>query len=109
MLIGILVKNQAFSLLLSFIAVYLSDTIRMTSFAGNISLLFWIDRVHVEQMIRGLSPHGIMSNFKNIFLEPSLSMSTAMNYVEPEVFRLIIFLLAVLVLCYIAFIKRDIA
>lgn len=109
MLMGILVKNQAFSLLLSFIAVFLSDMIRTTSFAGNISLLFWMDRYHVEHVIRGLSPHGIITNFKNPFLEPSLSMSAAMNYVEPEIFRLIIFLLVVLVLCYIAFMRRDIA
>ncbi len=113
MFISTLIKDQAFATIMSVIAWDLIEFIRNAAFADNLAWLltrvFSWDYNSVNHWIGELSPGTIIfwiSN--NRFFEPELQVMNVPP-MEVEVAKLLVFLVAAVVVCYIGFVRSDVS
>jgi ABC-2 type transport system permease protein len=113
MLISIIVKSQAFALILSVLLTYVSQTINSWSFAGFLStIISGRPDESLRAMIASMSPDSLMSannSFFRTLVDPTNSMMSVIASYEADIIRLLVFLVISVVLCYIVFIRSDIA
>jgi len=112
MLMSILVKSQAFALVLGTLVMYIFQIIPSPNVSVYLSNILSRGNDSLANTIAGLSPYNIMSVNGIVlrdFFDPSKSVVNAVYLHEADVIKLFIFLVVSLILCYIAFIRRDIA
>jgi ABC-2 type transport system permease protein len=112
MLMSIMVKSQAFSLILGALTVYIFQVIPTPNVSVYLSNILSGGKGSLTTTIAGLSPYNIMSVNGIVlrdFFDPSKSVINVISTHEVDFFKLFIFFTVSLVLCYIAFIRRDIA
>lgn len=113
MLIALLVKDQAFALILSVIMLPISDLITNADFVGNIYYLLSGSLIIKDsaaiRFISELSPSGIsLVLTSGNFFNPKLSLWSAFSLAEFEILRLVLYMVITITLCYIVFIRRDV-
>lgn len=113
MLIALLVKDQAFALILSVIMLRISDLITNADFVGNIYYLLSGSLIIKDsaaiRFISELSPSGIsLVLTSGNFFNPKLSLWSAFSLAEFEILRLVLYMVITITLCYIVFIRRDV-
>jgi ABC-2 type transport system permease protein len=108
MLISILVKNQAFALILGVITIYISETMNVYNFAWDFSALFPGDRDYVTNVILSLSPDTMIWSLYHTMFNGSLVFFDALMLIVPDIEELLLFTLIVCIISYIVFIKGDV-
>lgn len=104
-LITLLFKEKRSAMFVNVLAwLVIVDTIPSMNFAGSIGYLFGGD-MEVTNDLLFLSPKGI----SNLILLKTTDLSTTLSVSLPEVFGLIIYVVVLVVLCYIVFLRRDVA
>jgi ABC-2 type transport system permease protein len=101
----IYIKNSVLSFLLSFISWILLTQIICTSFPYYISLLFGSSASEINYMISSLSPDTMMF----FIIDGSTDFISTINVYSVEVGKLVLYPVILLILCYIGFIRRDVA
>lgn len=114
MIITILIKNQAFALILSTIIIAISELVLTDDFTGNIYYFMTgniaLGKNSITSFIMELSPDGVSSVLTNSkFFDPTVSLWNSFPSVEFEIIRLVLYMIIMIVLCYIVFTRRDVA
>lgn len=113
MLMSILVRSQAFALILGMLITYISKTLISSNFAGTLPIIISRgDSRPLESAIASLSPDSVInvnSDFFRALFDPSMGVVNVVSSYEADIVRILIFFGVSLALCYIAFIRRDIA
>jgi len=113
MLMSILVRSQAFALILGMLITYISQTLISSNFAGTLPIIISRgDSRPLESAIASLSPDSVInvnSAFFRALFDPSMGVVNVVSSYEADIVRILIFFGVSLALCYIAFIRRDIA
>lgn len=112
MLISILVRDQAFALVATVLALFIMDIGRSNTIAGFLShIIAGGPDAGLCQAIARLSPYGLIEKVSLCLYPPTLPGGVIVVpgfSLESIVADMVIFLLIALVSCYIAFIRRDI-
>ncbi|AFC99479.1 hypothetical protein Mtc_0715 [Methanocella conradii HZ254] len=111
MLISIIIKDQAFATIISVIVWALLGFIRNASFADNLAaIIVKIFPGNVQgyiNFIAGFSPETMRFWISNSnFFDPEFYGSVPP--IETAVFRLLIYLVVAIVVCYIGFVRSDV-
>lgn len=109
MVVGILIKEQTFSLMVGFILIYLSYLVASTNFNNNLAMTLGIDPGTVNNVLFESSPVTIIFSIGNDLFNTSLTVNGVLDAITPYILKLLIILIVAVVLSYIAFIRRDIA
>jgi len=114
MLISLIVRDQAFALISCVIIKTILNMIPNVNVTGNIYYLLTNDiSIKDDQIIRfisELSPQGISLVLTNSnFFNPSISLWASINSMGFEIARLFLYMIILIVLSYIVFIRSDIA
>jgi ABC-2 type transport system permease protein len=109
MFISIMVKDYAVSIIMSLIAWSLLLFIQNANFAVNIASLFPGDYDNTVDLITDFSPHTMIDLIGNSkFFDQSINIMEGLNSMSFQVIELLVYLLIAIMICYLAFIKRDI-
>jgi ABC-2 type transport system permease protein len=107
LLLSILIDEQAFALIAGVILIFIFDIITSVNVAGFLTNIISPDNLNTLDFIERLSPSGIMSFINHYLYVPNTTIS--IYSVELETMKLILYLVVIVILSYIAFIRRDIA
>jgi ABC-2 type transport system permease protein len=109
MLISLLIDNYAFALILSLLAWTVSGLMATYAFSGYIGT-FLGDEKGIGGLIVDLSPDGMIKNISYKALTNfNLDLDVCISNMGPDVLKLAVIALVLLVLSFIAFRRRDIA
>ncbi|AFC99474.1 ABC-type transport system involved in multi-copper enzyme maturation, permease component [Methanocella conradii HZ254] len=108
MLISILVKSQAFAMILGLMALYISEMMNVYEFAWNLSSLFPGDRGYTTNLILSLSPDTMLWSLYLTIFKPSLDFFSALALAIPSIEELSLFIAVACISSYIVFTRRDV-
>lgn len=108
MLFSLLVKDQAFALVLSTLAVYISNRFS-TTVSNNLNNIF--PDSGIAGLIASFSPYSMLweGGVQSRFMDTSLEAFDAFMGILPEFGRLLLIVVVIMVLNYALFVRRDIA
>lgn len=108
MLISLLVNDQAFAMILGTLTVYISLNFSSTV-SSNLNNI--LPGSGLGNMLEGFSPYSLMWNggVQNRFMNTSLGAFDAFMNIFPDFVKLLLFVVVVMALNYIVFVRRDIA
>ncbi len=110
MLIALLVKSQALALVLSMMAIVVTDDIKTSAFAGYIRLiasgLFGVNNVMVNYLSPSWSIDMILLNVRAF--SPSLSLGDVLSQSGGYLLAMAFYLVIPTILSYIVFVRRDV-
>jgi ABC-2 type transport system permease protein len=107
-LISLIVKDQAFAMILSTVAVYLSDNMYTYNIADYLNSIF--PGYGLKSLCIDLSPHGLVSlRIQNNLMDTSLGAFDAFMVVLPQFTQLLVYACIFLALSYIIFIRSDLS
>lgn len=103
MLVSILMRNQAFSLMIAVILLYISQFVPWFS--------NFINDVYqgMGELITSLSPYGLRNLISYKMFRPSLTVAEALSSSGSYIIGLLILLVLTMVINYIIFMRRDIS
>lgn len=107
MLFFILIRNNILALLLGFIAwvlIYYAVPTFFATYAPSLAVMFGLNEFSVANLISGLSPQTMIFM---IFNDASDVVGTILCHF-PEFGKLSLYTFIILILCYIAFLRRDV-
>ncbi|AFC99493.1 ABC-type transport system involved in multi-copper enzyme maturation, permease component [Methanocella conradii HZ254] len=107
MLISVIVRDQEFAMILSVVAVYISEIIPYPDIAINLNNVF--PGHGLTGMVIGLSPVGIMHQAHPVLMDTSASAIEAFLGILPDLFKLLVYVVIAIFLCYIVFLWRDVS
>lgn len=107
MLISVIVRDQAFAMILSVVTVYVSKIMPYPDIAVNINNV--LPGYGLTSLIIGLSPVGIMNQAQPVFMDASAGAADAFVGVLPDLFKLLVYVVVAVFLCYIVFLWRDVS
>jgi ABC-2 type transport system permease protein len=107
MLISLIVRDQAFAMVLSVVAVYVSEIMWHKDVAANIDSLF--PGNGLGSLFINISPRGILNQIRPVFFEYSCGAFDAFQHIIPDLVKFLIFVAIALVSSYIIFIRRDLS
>jgi ABC-2 type transport system permease protein len=109
MLISLLVDNYAFALILSLLAWTVSGLMATYAFSGYIAT-FLGDEKGIGSLIVSLSPDGMIKNISyNALTNFNVDLWGCLDRLQIEVLKLAVIMIALLLLSFVAFRRRDIA
>lgn len=109
MLISLLVDNYAFALILSLLAWTVSGLMATYAFSGYIAT-FLGDEKGIGSLIVSLSPDGMIKNISyDALTNFNVDLWGCLDRLQIEVLKLAVIMIALLVLSFVAFRRRDIA
>jgi len=109
MLISLLIKNQAFALIIGTILVYISNYIYTADFVISMAHVFPEYGNSIINLVINFTPTGPLVNIRNYLFTESISIISASQYIFPEIVKFLFFIIILCVLCYIIFIRSDVA
>jgi ABC-2 type transport system permease protein len=105
--ISIIVKNQAFAMILSLITLYVSDLMHNYVFAQDISTI--IGNNNMTEIVISLSPSGmVLSLFSQIFYNWT-GIYNALSIAFPYIVKLLLYTAIACIISYILFIRSDVS
>lgn len=107
MLISLIVKDQAFAMILSLLTVYISDVLWHTNVALNVDKIF--PGNGLGALCVYLSPRGSLIQIQRDFFDVSKGAFDAFQQIMPELLKFFIYAIIALLLSYVIFIRRDIS
>ncbi len=108
MLISLLVKSQAFAMILGLITLYISETMNVYNFAWNVSSFFPGDREYTTNLILSLSPDSMLWSLYYTIFKPYLDFISAFMSIIPFIGELLLFIAIACISSYIIFIRGDV-
>lgn len=107
-LISLLVWDQAFAMVLSTLVVYLSYNFTV-AVSYNLNNIF--PGYRIGSVLSGFSPYSLLweGGVQSALMDTSLGAWDAFQNVLPDFVKLLLFVIVVLVLSYISFVRRDIS
>lgn len=109
MLISLLIKDQAFALILGTILVFISDNLVTTNICLPLANLFPQYRDIIIDSIGNLTPTGPLINIRNALFNSPLGFGHVVQLIFPDLAKLLIFIIIGFILCYIVFVRSDIS
>jgi ABC-2 type transport system permease protein len=105
MLYSILFRKQAFALALGVLSIFISQTISTYTVTRGLSTLTGYNAV----VITGWSPYGILDNiiFTLYRSHPGLVADTSMVWSDTA--KLLLYMVVIVVICYMVFLRRDVS
>ncbi len=107
MLIAVLARDQAFAMILSVVAVYISKIMLYPEFVANIGKVF--PGHGLAGLVIGLSPMWVMDQAQPVLMNAYAGPVEAFLGIIPEITRLFIYVVGALFLCYTIFLWRDVS
>lgn len=107
MLISIIIKDQAFAMLLGFTLLYISDLMRSVDFAMNLSTLLGNDGIYDKLVY--LSPSGSLWAVQQKLFENTSGLMDVISSIFPDVLKFLICVIVACFLSYSLFNRSDIA
>lgn len=109
MFISIMVKDYAVSIITGLITWSLLLFIQNANFAANIASLFPGDYDSNVSLITDFSPHTMIYLIGNSkFFDQSINLIAGLDSMSFQVVGLMVYLVVAVIICYIAFVRRDI-
>ncbi len=108
-LLSLLIKNQAFALIMGTILVYLSNYVYKADFVLSIARVFPEYGNSIMSFIYNFAPTGPLIDIRNYLFNDSISITMAIQYVFPDLFKFFIFVFILIVFCYVVFIRCDVS
>ncbi len=106
--ISLLIKNQSFAMILSTLTVYISMMLYLPSVATNINNI--LPGYGLDSLCVSLSPEGTLwLQVQPKFMDVNLGAYDAFISVLPEFTRFLLYIIIVMALSYIIFVRRDIS
>jgi ABC-2 type transport system permease protein len=106
-LISLIVRDQAFAMIISVLTVYISEIMTYPDIGSNLNNIF--PGSGLDSLITGLSPRVIEMKMQPVFLDPSWAAFDAFVNILPDLSKLLVFAVIALVLSYVVFMRRDIS
>lgn len=107
MLISIIVRDQAFAMILSTLTVYISEIMPYPDVSININNI--LPGHNLANTIIGLSPVGIMRQVQPLLMDTSSGAVDAFLSILPDISKLLVYVVVAMFLSYIIFLKRDVS
>lgn len=108
MFMALLVKNYAFSLILSLIAWSIFELVRIYTFGGYIAM-FLGDEEGITTLLCSLSPDGIIKNIcLDVLTDFSVNVTGCIELMKPMIAKLAIYVIILALITYATFRWRDI-
>lgn len=109
MLISLLVKNQAFAMILSTLLLYMSNNLNTANFALPLASIFPEHEYVIYNILVNATPTGPLTSIRDYLFNGSISLLNATQLIFPELVKFLLFVVIGCVLCYIIFIRSDIS
>jgi len=109
MLMSLLIKNQAFSLIMGTILVYLSNYLCTADFVISMARVFPEYENSIASFVINFTPTGPLVNIRDYLFNDSISIIMALQYILPDILKFFIFVAFLSIFCYIIFIRSDVA
>lgn len=106
-LISLLVRDQAFAMILSTFTVYVSMITYLPDVASNVNYI--IPGYSLDSLFLSISPGRIIQNAQVSLMNTSLDAVSAFINVMPYLERMLLYAVVGLVLSYIVFVRSDIS
>jgi ABC-2 type transport system permease protein len=110
MLISLLVKKQAFALVIGTLVLYVFQSIGTTSFVDPVSNLFPENSLMIRDLINSLTPSSTSIHFlsiENYLFNSSYEILDSLQLVLPDLARFWLYSALAIIFSYIIFIRRD--
>jgi ABC-2 type transport system permease protein len=108
MLLAILIKSQAFAMVMSTIVLYVS--INIENLARPLSrMMFPAQEIQAYNLIINSIPTGYLKPLRDTIFSISIDGWDAFQLVLPDVFKFALFLFIACFFCYISFLLRDVS
>jgi ABC-2 type transport system permease protein len=107
MLLSIIVRDQAFAMILSVLAVYISEIVTYRTISSTLNNI--IPGFGFDKLLPGLSPSGILLKVQPLLMDPQVGAYDAFLNSLPDLIILLIYAVIAMVLSYIVFVRRDIS
>ncbi len=105
-LLSILIKSQAFAIIMGAIVVYLSNTIEI--YSGIIARFFPGRELYVHDLITSLTPTSRLLSVRNNLFDSSCSAWDSFQMVLPDMLKFLLYVVILCIASYIVFIRRDV-
>lgn len=107
MLISLLVREQAFAMIISFLTIVISNLMYTANIVLNIDNV--IPGFDLGNLCSILSPEGTIYRIGSIFVNESPVPQESFTVILPEIYQFLIFAIIITFISYIIFIRRDIS
>lgn len=108
LLISIILRDQAFAMILSLIALYISYLMNNKVFAWDLSSILPGDRDFITNQIMSLSPDGMLLSVNSYIIKASIDPNSIIPFIVPYAGKLMLCAVIVIIISYILFIRRDV-
>jgi ABC-2 type transport system permease protein len=106
-LISLLVRDQAFAMILSTLTVYISLVLDFPDVSSNLNNI--LPGYGLDNLISGISLYGILWRAQPVLMNTGSSAYDAFISIFPDFIKLLLFAVIALVISYIVFLRRDIS
>ena len=107
MLVSIIVRDQAFAMILSVLAVYISEIITYPTISSTLNNI--IPGFGLDKLLPSLSPNGIFGVVQPLLMDPEVGAYDAFLNVLPNLMIILIYVVIAMAISYIVFVRRDIS
>jgi ABC-2 type transport system permease protein len=108
MLVALIVRNQAFAMILSTVCVLISDNMPLYNIADYLEAIF--PGQGLKDLCYHLSPHGLISfSVQEALMNTSINAVNAFSSILPQLAQLLAYATVFLGLSYIVFVRSDIS
>jgi ABC-2 type transport system permease protein len=109
MLVSLLIRNQAFALIIGTILVYVSNNADTTSFVVPLAKIFPGYGPMLLNLFANYTPTGPLPNIRNHLFSGSFDLASGLQSIVPDMAMFLIFVGILCVLSYIVFIRSDVS
>lgn len=106
-LISLLVKNQAFAMVLSTLTVYASVNVCFPNITSCLEQL--LPGFGLRKLGLSISPYNVLIQLQDRLMDTSIGAYDAFLEILPDVFRLLVYVVIMVVLSYVIFVRSDIS